>query len=216
MAAANALVALQAEIQADIERFKAEMPAPSGSKVKILQSKQFQFPDGTIHGDPFKAVILDYRWVNTYYLTNFNPSVRETPPCFAIGTDPSKMVPSEASTQKQCTDCSGCLKNQFGSKGKGKACRNGLRLALAPLDADVNTQPWILTVSPTGIKPFLAYANAVRQSNKVPIQLVTTIGFNPQESYPTLLFQAGEPNPDLETSYAIKRLAQDVLDREFD
>lgn len=214
---ATAIQALQAEIQADIERFKAEMPAPVGNKVKILQSKQFQFPDGSLDGNPFKAVILDYRFVNTYYTSAYNPQSRESPPCFAIGTDPNTLVPSEASSQPQCDACKLCIKNQFGSKGKGKACRNSVRLAIIPESAlAANAEPWIITVSPTGVKHFLTYANALKSASKLPVHFVTAIGFNPKEAYPTLLFQSAGPNEELELAWALRKNAQAALDREFD
>lgn len=212
----SALIALQAEIQRDLERFRDLMPQTQSSRVKVLQSKQFEFPGGKVDGQPFDAVVLDWRWVNNYYASAYNPTDKAPPLCWAVGPEPGKLIPSPHGSQVQADACSKCRMNEFGSKGRGKACRNTLRIALVPPGANAETTPWILTVSPTGVKWFVTYANLLAKSERLPIHMLTKIGFDSRESYPTVRFQAAGENPDLATAYSLKLAAQDALNREYE
>jgi len=76
------------------------------------------------------------------------------------------MVPDEKCSKAKCEDCQSCPLNEFGSKGNGKACKNTVRLAIVPADANENTVPFIMDLAPTSTTPFLK----VLRGLQVPIQ----------------------------------------------
>jgi hypothetical protein len=215
---AQAITSLQMEIEAQLAALRSVAPPPASNRIVVPQgTKSFRFPDGRTTTDPISAVILDYRYVNSYYTSAFNPSSRTPPVCWAVGQDSRAMTPDEAGGTVQCTDCASCPKNQFGSNGRGKACKNNIRLAVVPPDATLETNPWILTVSPTGIKQFTAYLNnLLTVHGKVPLQIVTKIGFNPKEAFATLVFGLEGINEDLEIALKLKEVAQSALDHGFE
>ena len=213
----TAIASLQAEIGAELARLKEALPAPTGQRISTTLAKQFQFPDGRLSAEPFEAILLDWRWVNTLYSSAYHPEQRVPPDCWAIAPSPERLVAAVDCAQPQHASCRDCPKNQFGSAGRGKACKNGIRLALIPPEPTPETVPWTLTISPTGIKPFLAYTHPLLQVwGKLPIQMITRIGFNPKAAYPTLLFQCLAEHEQLELAFHLKAAAQPTLDREFD
>lgn len=213
--AANPIASLQATIEKELAMLREEAPPPASSRISIPQgTKTFKFPEGNQSPDPFSAIILDSRRVNTYYETMFNPNDRKPPACWAIGSGLRSMVPQGA--KKQCENCVNCPMNQFGSKGKGKACKNTVRLALVPVGATLETTPWTLTVSPTGLKAYDAYINSLTSTHgKIPLQVITEVSFDPKQAYATLLFKLKGLNDDLETALALREGCQAALDKGF-
>jgi hypothetical protein len=181
----------------------SKISKPSGDRIKVTQSKQFRFPDGTTSGGPFEAIIVDFVSTNLFYEGAFNKDDIAPPDCFAIGEQPSLLVPSESSPKKQAQSCSSCPQNQFGSAGRGKACKNSRLVAVLPPDFAEDTPMWLLSVSPTALKAFDAYVASVAATfSAPPIKVVTTIGFDPKVDYPSLRFGNPQPNERLGESVA--------------
>jgi hypothetical protein len=213
---ANALTSLAKEIEKELALLREIAPAPASNRIQVTQQKQFKFPDGRLTTDPIDTIILDYRWVNNFYAGAFNPTAREKPLCYAIAQDQRVMEPMSGCSQPQAKACTGCPKNEFGSAGRGKACKNNIRLAVIPADATEETTPWVLTVSPTGIKHFSAYLNTLLQvHNKIPLQVITTIGFDPKETFSTLRFQIAGLH-DNELVMKLKEVAKPALEHGFE
>lgn len=213
---ASAILDLQKEIEAELARLKEAAPEPTSSKIEVPQGKkQFHFPTGEVIDDkPFRAVIIDWRWQNSYFPTAFNPKQKSKPVCFARHSDPKLMTPHASSEQPQCSDCASCPMNKFGSKGNGKACKNVCILAIVPPDATDKTKPFTLAVSPTGLKTWNAFERHVRNGlGKIPIQLITEIAFDPKEDYATLTFKEVGLNENLATCFALRAKAAEILDR---
>lgn len=210
----NAILSLQKEIERELLNIRAAAPTPTSSKIEIPQGvKQFHFPDGTVQNGPFDAVILDWRWNNSYFTEIYNPSKKTKPLCFARGFDQKTMAPHPHAEQAQCDQCVMCPHNQWGSKGNGKACKNTCVIALVPPDATEDTRPITLTISPTGLKHWVAYMKKLtNQLGKIPVQLVTRIGFDPSTAYQSVLFAETGMNENLATCFALRQQAADVLD----
>lgn len=85
-------------------------------------------------GNQALAIVLDTFRVNTFYPNAYDPDVPSSPTCYAISRDGDQMAPHPTMQadltyfSPQNVQCVGCLKNEFGSKGKGKACQNRRRL----------------------------------------------------------------------------------------
>lgn len=196
--ATRAKVQLPANIQASLAAQVADMQkrigAPAGNGIKVTQKKTFRLPDGTESPGPFKAVILDFISGNYFYQGAFDPDDIAPPECFALGAEPSLLVPNDKVVSKQADSCSVCPQNQWGSadRGKGKACSNKRLLALLPLDATEDTAIMTLKISPTGIKQFDGYVGGVARSFGLPpVGVITTFSFDPANDYPSV--RVGEP-----------------------
>ena len=176
--------------------------APGGDVIKVTQDKRFEFPDGTKSNGPLNLVIVDFVSANSFYEGDYDPNNITSPACFSIGTKPTMMVPSDNSPVKQSNACSSCPMNQFGSAGKGKACKNSRVLAVLPVGATADTPLMILKVSPTALKSFDAYITSVVRSFQLPpVSVITEISFDDSVSYASLRFGNPTPNDNLEACF---------------
>lgn len=188
----------------------SRVQAPSGDTIQVSQQKEFAFPDGTTSPNPFHAVIVDFVSVNTFYKTRFDRNNITPPACFAYGDNPALMVPSNTSPEKQAESCTVCPNNQFGSDGKGKACKNQRLLAVIRVDEQgegISSESplWLLRLSPTAIKAFDSYVTKVaRTFNVPPIGVVSHIGFDPNSQFPSIRF--GQPAPNKDVNECMMRL----------
>ena len=157
----SAVVSIQEQLKAQVAAMAGKIAPPSGINIRITQDKKFQLPDGSKVEGPLDLVIVDFVSRNTFYEGTYDPNNITPPTCFAIHPELKQMAPSENSPIKQSDDCASCPMNQFGSSGKGKACKNGRMLAVLPPDADADTPLWLLQVSPTALKGFDGFVGPV-------------------------------------------------------
>lgn len=213
----NSIVSIQDMLRKQAEAMGEKTAPATGTSIRVTQDKQFVLPDGTKTNGPIEVVILDFVSYNAYYDRPFDSNDPMPPACFAIGTDPKKMIPSKNSPDRQSDECNGCPMNQFGSNGKGKACGNHRLLAVLPPDADEDTPIWTLRTSPTAIKGFDGYVSQLaRLKGLPPIGVITEISFDDSSSYSTLTF--GKPRPYEAVAEFLDRQAeaQEILMREPD
>jgi hypothetical protein len=204
----GALVDIRALLAKEVTDLASRVGAPGGDAIKITQDKKFEFPDGTKHNGPIQLVIVDFVSANSFYEGAYDSAAISPPACFAIGTNPTQLVPSDKSPLKQSDTCSACPMNQFGSAGNGKACKNTRVLAVLPPGADADTPLWVLKVSPTALKAFDAYVTSVaRQFQLPPVGVVTEVSFDDAVSYASLRFGNPMPNEALEVCFARKEEA---------
>ncbi len=209
--AASAVVSIKEAIAAQVAALGDRIAPPGGSKIKLATSGM-TLPDGTKTPGPLEVVIVDFVAANKFYENAYDPNNIEAPVCFAIGTNPLKLVPSPNSPVPQAKSCAECPMNQFGSAGKGKACKNERALAVLPPDGDADTPLWQLNVSPTGIKGFDGYvANVARTFQTVPAGVVTTVELDSKVDYPSLVFGNAVPNPNLGEHFGRQAEAQAML-----
>ena len=164
----SAVVSIQEQLKAQVAAMAGKIAPPSGINIRITQDKKFQLPDGSKVEGPLDLVIVDFVSRNTFYEGTYDPNNITPPACFAIHPEPKQMAPSENSPIKQSDDCASCPMNQFGSSGKGKACKNGRMLAVLPPDADADTPLWLLQVSPTALKGFDGFVGSVARTFQMP------------------------------------------------
>lgn len=190
----------------------------TGDRIKVNLSKFFEFPDGTTETE-IEGIILDFVAHNRYYISQYNPNSIVPPECFALGLEPTGLIASDNSPDKQCASCAACWANQFGSaqggKGKGKACNNTriIALVIPPKDMavdDLSELPiYTLSVSPTALKAFDGYVGKVAAHFRKPVRTVIThIGFDPGSDYPSLRFAATAPAGRELEAYANSRLEE--------
>jgi hypothetical protein len=215
----GALVDMRAQMRADVAALASRLGAPGGDVIRCTQDKFFELPDGTKTPGPLNLVIVDFVSSNNFYDGPYDPKNLTPPACFAIGLNPTELVPSDNSPVRQADACAVCPLNAFGSgdKGNGKACKNTRVLAVLPPGATKDTPLWVLKTSPTAIKGFDAYVKSVANAFEVPpVGVVTEVGFDPSQTYGTLRFGNAQPNVDIEVGYGRRREAMERLMTEPD
>lgn len=211
------IVSIQEALKAQAAAMAGRIAPPTGNAIKVTQDKKFLLPDGNKVDGPLEVVVVDFINKNVYYEGAYDPNNITSPNCFAIHPIVKEMAPSANAPDKQCDDCSSCPMNQFGSAGKGKACKNTRVLAVLPPDADESTPMWLLNVSPTAIKGFDGFVGSVQRTFEMPpIAVVVEVGFNEAETFASLTFSNPRPNDNLAVHFARQAEAKDLLEVEPD
>lgn len=185
-------VAMPANMEALMAQFKQQLVKPQGRRIK-LQNRKFKFPDGT-ELDNFRCVIVSFVYSNNYYDTDYMSGVYNPPACFAISLTPRGAVPSKQIEKPQCYECDKCPMNQFGSRGRGKACQNRIQIAVLPLDADAGSNFYILDLPPTATRPFNTFlAQSVGTLGVPPQAMSVLVSANPNVNWDAVQFSQPEP-----------------------
>lgn len=216
-ASKNAVMSLQDQIKAELAVVSKTVTQNEGTKIST-KGKVFTLPDGNSNAGPMTAIILDWRNLRNYYTGIYNPNKPVPPVCFAVGKIVEDLKPSENCQKPQHETCEGCPFDEWGSAstGRGKACKNSVRLAVAAAKPNEKSKIMTLDVSPTAIKSFNAMVTQLQGMGMLPVQVTAEIGFDASEAFPKLTFGNFQPHDDLEVAMALREKAQDILNREPD
>jgi hypothetical protein len=210
----TALAELQSRIKAELEAVRTSVAPPSGNKIST-KDKKFTLPDGKSE-QILSVVILDHRNLNRYYIKPYDSQKIVPPDCYALAKTFNTLSPKnhEDVASPQHEDCASCPYNQFGSapNGKGKACRNMVRLAVIPPDADESVSPMTLEIPPSALKNWNKLVNDLESTGLLPIQIVTEISFDPKVTYPCPVFTPKTTHDNLQTLWTHRERAQAMLD----
>jgi len=207
------LATLQKQIAKEIEKQKTNI-LPSGGRINT-KGKEFTLPDGEkVKNNTLTAVILDYRFNNTYYKAMWDGQSSNRPDCSATSESQDGLKPAPEIENPIAPSCDGCPMNDWGSAANGrggKACQNKVRLALVTPDADANAPIYTLDLTPTALKSFGAYMDSCNKNTVLPINLVTEITFDPSASFPTCRLKAVGENEKMESHWNLRSRAQNML-----
>lgn len=162
------------------------------------------------------AIILADAFVNSLYEDVFDADKPSSPTCFAVGMIENDLTPSAACENPQCDVCAKCPSNKFGSalRGKGKRCKNNIRLALIVAGnydkdgrftamedpEDIRDAEIIyLSVPATSIEAFTAYVRALYSiDNTVAYGVYTKISLEPhvKHQFHVTFNPIGKVSPD--------------------
>lgn len=207
---------VQEELRKELAGMKDRVDPPSGYMISV-KGKVFTLPDGSASDKPLSCVVLDWVTANTYFEGMYNPKEPAPPVCWAIAREPATAAPSDNSPKKQAELCKDCPMNEWASDpqgGKGKACKNTRRLLVVPPNATADTQPWVIGVSPTGLRHYDKYVNTLGDVGTHPIEVLTEISFEASEPYPSLRFKVLDKHDKLETMWSLKQKGQEILVQE--
>lgn len=200
---------LQAQLQAELANISHTIVAPTGQKIKIT-SGRWALPNGKTSIDPLSVILLDWRWMNRYYPGKYDPSNISSPACWAIGRVPDDLAPN-GGTDEQHTDCASCPMNKFGSDGKGKACRNGARVAMVA--ADLSSDIVYFDIAPTTIKSFSECISKLSSTGTHPLQAIVTVDIDTTVTYAKATFApVGLHEHSLQAVANLRKEAAEVLD----
>ena len=195
----NLPINYQAQFEAEAAAIAKRIAAPAGDRIRFNSNRAFITPDG-LEGETLEVVILDFVSANLYYDGPFDRDNPQPPGCFAIGPEPSTLVPSKNSPNRQADACAACPNNQFGSapNGKGKACKNTRLLAMMPataIDDENGDAPiWIMSVPPTSLKSYDSYVHSLaNRLRTVPAGVVTQITLDPANTFASPRFHTVRP-----------------------
>ena len=213
----NAIMSMQDlrnSLAAKLQDQRNTLPPPSSPRIRPIAKEGFKLPDETVV-ETLEAIVVDVRYINALYLKPFKRGEIETPTCWVVSPDANSMAPDEKSTKPRNDDCETCQFNQFGSKGNGKACKNTIRLALIPPDANEKTVPFIMDLAPTSTTSFLKVVRGL----KVPIQtVIMNFTLDPKEEYVKIITALDSPAPDSIAPYLLDLIekAQGAINRGYD
>ena len=116
------------------------------------------------------AAVRERAW----YSEAYDPDTPQSPACWALGDED---VPDESCQDQQYGNCASCPKNKFGSApprpgstkpGRGKACREGIRLVVAPAGVDMKVAILYMAKIPaTSIKQIDSVLQQMNQVNQL-------------------------------------------------
>jgi hypothetical protein len=149
-----------------------------------------EFPDGNA-----AVIVLGSVKTKAYYEGDFDPKTPTPPVCYAFGKvngteTHNDLVPHPESAKVQCESCKNCPHNIFGTanRGKGKACKDQIRLAfldggsfengvfkpLKKIESVVSGDVAILSLPPTGLVPWASYVRGLSDNVHRPVYGVVT------------------------------------------
>ncbi len=214
-----------------VEDDKARVPSGGGGASISIKGKVFTFK-GEALADPLKVIVLDYCLENAYYDAEYDPEDPVPPACFAIGKEKKHehLTPDETSPRQQHESCDSCEYQQWGSaeKGRGKACKNNVRLAVISADVKKLDAAYIegaevafMRLPPTSVKHISGHITRLTERMGIPIfGAVTTLTFEESAATPVVIpsFETELANDDkLMNAIMDKReTIQDELQRVFD
>lgn len=214
----NLPVNVDDQIKKQLQAQKGQLGALPTNKIG-LKNKEFTLPDGQKSPGPLECIILDFAWFMVHYPGVYNSNNPQQPNCFAVGREnpeAGSLLPHETVENAQGENCKDCAKNQWGSAhtGKGKACKNQRRLILVPPNFDETTEAMTMYVSPGGLKNFDKYVSRLNNEHGVlPVQVITSISFDPDQSYPLLRFNMLERHTRVNDAWSLRERSQELLFR---
>lgn len=212
---AKGLIDIREQIKRELAEVRKSVAPPATNRIST-KDKKFTLPGNRVHTGPLRAVVLDHRNLNRYYTQPYNANNPIPPDCFAIAKAFDDLSPANHDGVKspQADDCASCPRNQWKSapNGKGKACRNMVRLALAATSSE-EEEILTLEIPPTGLKNWAALVSELETIGKLPIQVIVDIEFDEAMSYPVPKFKAVDIVEDLEHFWELREKAQALLDQ---
>lgn len=142
------------------------------SSAILIQHGALMYQDQPVPGNALDVIVIASATEHCYYDGPYDPDNISSPACFSQSLETSGATPHENVKEPIHTDCDTCPYNEFGSKGKGKMCKEYRKLIMIPADTqpeDVpNAELAYLKVSPTSIKNWRKYAQQLVASAGIP------------------------------------------------
>lgn len=206
----TAIVSIEDQIKKNLALLNQQVTRPPSNKIST-DGKRFTLPGGEPRTDPLQVVIIDYLWVLAHYPGVYKKGKPQSPDCFAVGRsvpDDGGLAPHDDSPTKMADNCGDCKHNKWGTGagGRGKACKHSRRLIVASLEAgeDEDITALSIYVSPTALKNFDAYIRDLAADGLDPIQVITVIDFDPNETYPKLTFKRMAKHASLAQMWSLR------------
>lgn len=218
--AKTAIMSYDEELARIAAETQAALTSPKANFIS-LKGRVFTLPDDTQIKE-IECVVIDYIRINQK-MTPYAPNQRPVTLCWAIGRNDKALAPGDEVPDPVCKTCAECPDNTFGSKGKGKACSNKMRLVVVPPDATNESELWLLHIPPTSLSDWTNYVKLIDRQLGASgtMRCITRIRMHTEFDYPRLAFQFVRPLPisadpeaktaSLETILKLRAAAQDTI-----
>ena len=207
---ANLPVNYDEELAAEALVMMRRIGAPSGDLIRINKEKTFSLPSGDT-APVINAVVVGFVSMFQYYEGKYDPKNIAPPVCMALGQEIETLVPFADAPKPQNKDCHTCWANQWGTDGKGKACKNQRLLALLAPDMQADGPLMLLKVSPTGTRFWDSYVNKVMSLTGALIKVVTEIKCDEAAEFASLRFNVLRPNDKWQDAFGRRAAALERL-----
>ena len=163
-----------------------------GKRFAVVRNKE-ETPIMRLDDEDTPANAIEIVLVNTaptfckvFYAAGYTEGAKDKPTCYSN----DGLTPARDAAEKQADHCATCDHNAWGTgpNGKGKACSDSLRLAIAFVDS-IN-DPILLRVPPASLKNITEYAAFLSRKGAPMEGLVTKLKFDSEEATPKLQFSA--------------------------
>ncbi len=133
----------------------------------------------------------------TYYEGGYTEGSDQPPTCVST----QGVTPDKDSTTPQAPSCAACPHNQWGSRitddgRKGKACSDSRRIAVVPafdMENETYGGPMLLRVPAASLNDLKSYGLGMKKKGFPYNAIVTRVSFDPEPSYPKLIFKPVRP-----------------------
>lgn len=143
----------------------------SDSNFISFQGGNMSMGDDRLPSNELPCIVVAHIHERVFYDRPYDPDDISPPDCFAQAIDKGDLIPHENVENPISTSCDGCPNAEFGSAkvGKGPACKTYRKLALIPVDADLDKPKMaVAKVSPTSVKNFSNYVKRVAAKTGLP------------------------------------------------
>lgn len=176
-----------------------------GGDFLSFKGGKLSFQGNPVPGNALDVVVLSAVAENNYYEGRYDPNNPASPTCYAFGSpdgEDEEMGPHEAVVKAggaQSKTCAECEYNKWGSadKGRGKACKNVMKLAMIladeiekGADAVKKAKPFYCKTPVTSGRNWAGYVNSL--GDKHFLGFVTTVEVMPKGEAYEVVFSAKE------------------------
>lgn len=188
----------RAELEAAAAETVADLPAVAGDWLSTEGGK-LGFRGTPLEGSKGQFIILDFLNENQCYAKPYVRGQFTPPSCYAFGRKKDAMAPHANVTEPQANRCKGCPNLEWGTAdtGKGKKCKEVVRLALIPAvstaDDVEESEVAYLKIPVMSVKNFSNFADQLNAALHLPpFAVATEISVN-SDNQVTVLFKLVEP-----------------------
>jgi hypothetical protein len=127
----RAVAKWDAQLAEAAKRMQDQAADFGGGRFISVRGGQLSIDGDAVPGNRIAVVVLYSLRENVYYDGDFDPDDPQTPLCFAFDAG-GQLAPHADAQDPQCDTCKDCRWAEWGSaaRGRGKACRNRIRLAV--------------------------------------------------------------------------------------
>jgi len=144
----------------------------TSAKFISFKGGQISIDNKIIPGAKTDVILLAFMGERTYFPDGYDPDVRQSPVCYSyynVEDDDEGAKPHPKAKEGQAKSCADCPHNEWGSAnvGRGKACRESVRLALIPAVQDMSkAQIWHARVPITSVGAFKSHVSDLLSAEK--------------------------------------------------
>jgi len=184
-----------APVKAQVNKYEEELAkfaVQAASQVQVGASNfistrggRLSYQGNPVPGDKMNVIVVASMLENHYYTDRFDAENPASPKCFAFSETGDGMGPHEMSEAPQSELCAKCQQNEWGSAdiGRGKACKNIVRLGVITEDGleDVGAAELaVIKIPVTSVREWANYVSQIASTLKrPPFAVVTEVSIVP-------------------------------------